>query len=290
MQKTKSEAQKSLELVKSREVDLSELAGASDSPGMQIAVAFGQAMRTNPQIALCTAESKMAAIYKVAALNMDCSGTTGEVWLVPINETQPDKTKVLKLNVWVGVAGMLKLARRSGMVASVNCAAVREGDVFRYVPTDATTPLYHEPRSGTAKVIAFWAQVVLTSGAKETAVVWEDEFDALVAAGQAHDRRAQPAHAALSALTFASKDCFALSQCSLASDSHSAALTIARSTSGVPVTGIRIVPRPCAPASVARLLSAYCLCPCVCNSGFCRLRFCLRCGKGQAQRRTRQSA
>lgn len=184
-QKPKSEAQKSLEMVKSREVDLSELAGASDSPGMQIAVAFGQAMRTNPQIALCTAESKMAAIYKVAALNMDCSGTTGEVWLVPINETQPDKTKVLKLNVWVGVAGMLKLARRSGMVASVNCAAVREGDVFRYVPTDATTPLYHEPRSGTAKVIAFWAQVVLTSGAKETAVVWEDEFDALVAAGQA---------------------------------------------------------------------------------------------------------
>jgi len=115
-------------------------------------------------------------------------------------------------------------------------------------------------------------------------------LDRATAGMVAHDRRAQPAHAALSALTFASKDCFALSQCSLASDSHSAALTIARSTSGVPVTGIRIVPRPCAPASVARLLSAYCLCPCVCNSGFCRLRFCLRCGKGQAQRRTRQSA
>jgi len=178
--KPKSAAQQALELAKSREVDLSELAGGGDSPGMQIAVAFGQAMRTNPQIAMCTPESQVAAIYKVAALNMDCSGTTGEVWLVPIKEKD-----VLKLNVWVGVAGMLKLARRSGMVASVNCAAVREGDVFRYVPTDATTPLYHEPRSGTAKIIAFWAQVVLTSGAKETAVVWEDEFAELVAAGQA---------------------------------------------------------------------------------------------------------
>jgi len=162
---------------------LAALIDPATSPGMRIVVAYGQALRRNPQIALCTREARDAALYAVAALNLDCSGATGQVWLVPLNETVDGK-KVLKLNVWVGVAGMLELARRSGRVLSVQVNSVREGDVFRYVPTDAYTPLYHEPKSGTGRIIATWAQVVMVGGGKETAVIWRDEAEGLVATGR----------------------------------------------------------------------------------------------------------
>lgn len=173
-QKPKSAAQSAMELAQSRTFDLTQLAGNAESLGARIVVAYGQAMRLNPDIAMCTPESRNAALYKVAALNLDCSGATGQVWLVPLKDKG-----ILKLNVWIGVQGMLELARRSGKVRSVNVGTVREGDVFRYVPTDTANPLYHEPKSGTARIVAFWAQVELHGGGKETAVVWEDEFAAL---------------------------------------------------------------------------------------------------------------
>lgn len=162
---------------------LAALTDPNTSPGMRIVVAYGQALRRNPQIALCTLESRDAALYTVAALNLDCSGATGQVWLVPLNETVNGK-KVLKLNVWVGVAGMLELVRRSGRVLAVGVGSVREGDVFRYVKTDAETPLYHEPTNGTGRIIATWAQVIMVGGGKQTEVIWRDEAEGLVAIGR----------------------------------------------------------------------------------------------------------
>lgn len=158
---------------------LNDLADVKATRGRRVILAIGQAMRANPALQECSPESVKAAAYKIAALDLDASGATGELWLVPI---------MGRVEVWPGVKGLLKLARRSGEVRTITTGAVREGDVFRYVATDTNQPLHHESRSGTASITAFWAQVELVTGGKIAAVVWADEFDGLVQAGQAKDR------------------------------------------------------------------------------------------------------
>ena len=153
-----------------------DLADVNATRGRRIILSLGQAMRTNPALSACSEESIKAAAYKCAALDLDPSGTTGEVWLVPIKG---------KCEVWLGVQGMLKLARRSGQIRSINCGAVRDGDDFEFTPTNTDRPVHHVSRSGTARITAFWAQVELVSGGKLASVVFSDEFDDLASAGKA---------------------------------------------------------------------------------------------------------
>lgn len=154
---------------------LSHISDATVSKGERIRLAFLQAMRTTPRIRECSPAEIVAAAYRVAALDLDASGATGEVWLIPKGD---------KLEVWPGVQGLIKLAYRSGQVSVVTMGTVRDGDVWEYDAADVRRPIRHVQRSGTAPIIAVWAQCVLTSGHVIAGVVLSDEFDGLVNAAK----------------------------------------------------------------------------------------------------------
>lgn len=155
---------------------LGEMSDVEASRGRRIVIAMGQAMRTNPALQNCSLESIKACAYKVAALDMDCSGVSGDVWLVPIGG---------KMEVWFGVEGYRKLAYRSGLVAAVAMDTVYEGDEFRFTASDTVEPIHHEAKGLSNKVVAHWAMLELFSGRKLATVLWKKDFDALTAAGKA---------------------------------------------------------------------------------------------------------
>ena len=170
---------------------LSHIADQAASKGERIKLAILQQARVNPRLRECPVQEIVAAAYKVAALDLDASGATGEVWIIPKGD---------KVDVWIGAQGMIKLAYRSGQVSLITMGDVREGDDFAFDPSDTRKPIRHTPRSGTRPIVATWAQCVLTSGHVIASVVFGDEFPVLIQAAKdrlnrGYDRSPWPKHA-----------------------------------------------------------------------------------------------
>jgi phage RecT family recombinase len=170
---------------------LSNIADQAASKGERIKLAILQQARVNPRLRECNPAEIVAAAYKIAALDLDASGATGEVWIIPKGD---------KVDVWLGAQGMITLAYRSGLVSLVTMGDVREGDDFAYNAADSRQPIQHTPRSGTAPLVAHWAQAVLSTGHVIAAVVFADEFPELVQAAKdrlrtGYDRSPWPKHA-----------------------------------------------------------------------------------------------
>ncbi len=86
------------------------------------------ACNTNPDLLGCDRTSFLAAGVGAAQLGLEPNDARGLAYLVPYNDRKRGKVVQLIL----GYRGMIDLARRSGMVSSINAFAVFEGDVFDY--------------------------------------------------------------------------------------------------------------------------------------------------------------
>lgn len=86
------------------------------------------AANTTPALFDCDPRSFLAAGVTCAQLGLEPNDPRGLAYLIPFN----DKRKGKVVNLIIGYRGMLDLARRSGMVSSINAFPVFEGDHFVY--------------------------------------------------------------------------------------------------------------------------------------------------------------
>jgi len=86
------------------------------------------AANVNPDLLTCNPRSFLAAGVTAAQLGLEPNDPRGLAYLIPFN----DRKKGRIVNFIIGYRGMLDLARRSGMVSSINAFPVFQGDRFEY--------------------------------------------------------------------------------------------------------------------------------------------------------------
>lgn len=86
------------------------------------------AANTNPELFDCDPRSFLAAGVQAAQLGLEPNDARGLAYLLPYR----DKRRGRVVNLIIGYRGMMDLARRSGMVSSINAFPVFEGDRFEY--------------------------------------------------------------------------------------------------------------------------------------------------------------
>ena len=107
------------------------------------------AANTNPDLFTCDPRSFLAAGVAAAQLGLEPNDARGLAYLIPFEENKKDPdtgkwTTTKKVQLIIGYKGMLDLARRSGIVSSINAFPVFKGDTFTYsLGLDPT--LHHVP-------------------------------------------------------------------------------------------------------------------------------------------------
>lgn len=86
------------------------------------------AANTNPDLFNCDPHSFLAAGVACAQLGLEPNDARGLAYLIPFNDRRKGKV----VNLILGYRGLMDLARRSGMVSSINVFPVFEGDRFDY--------------------------------------------------------------------------------------------------------------------------------------------------------------
>lgn len=86
------------------------------------------AANTNPALFDCDPRSFLAAGVQAAQLGLEPNDARGLAYLVPFK----DKRRGRVVQLIIGYQGLMDLARRSGMVSTINAEPVYEGDSFRY--------------------------------------------------------------------------------------------------------------------------------------------------------------
>jgi recombination protein RecT len=91
------------------------------------------ALRTVPNLAVCTRESFAGCVMQLAQLGLEPNTPLGHAWLIPRRDgkkSQRAGRDIIECTIVIGYQGFLELGRRAG----VNCFAhvVREGDEFVY--------------------------------------------------------------------------------------------------------------------------------------------------------------
>lgn len=96
------------------------------------------AVRSNPNLALCTPQSFLGSLLQASQLGLEVNTPLGQAYLIPYKDI---------CTLVVGYQGMLDLARRSGMVKAIYAHAVREKDDFDY-ELGLEPKLHHKPIEG----------------------------------------------------------------------------------------------------------------------------------------------
>lgn len=94
----------------------------------------------NPGLYECTQLSVFRSIMLSAQLGLDCSGATHEAWIVPFK----NKAGQVEGTLIPGYQGLIKLARRSGTIASIFAYCVYAKDKFRRT-LGLNPTIEHEP-------------------------------------------------------------------------------------------------------------------------------------------------
>lgn len=80
-------------------------------------------LQKNPKLLDCTPESFLGCILSCAALGLEPDGLLGQAYLIPYKNT---------CTLVPGYKGLVKLARQSGEIATIDAHEVRVGDAFEY--------------------------------------------------------------------------------------------------------------------------------------------------------------
>lgn len=107
------------------------------TPERMIRVALSATSR-NPKLLECTAASLIGAIVQSSQLGLECDGLLGQAYLVPFNNKikgrngQDDYWR-MECQLIPGYKGLLKLARNTGEISTVQAFAVYKGDHFKFM-------------------------------------------------------------------------------------------------------------------------------------------------------------
>lgn len=155
------------------------------------------AVNRQPDLLLCTQESILESISRSAELGLDISGTLGEGYLVPFNNKikakRQDGTveeKWAKQALFIpGYRGLVKLARQSGELKSVDCDVVYEKDEFEFErgmsPKCRFVPNFREKDRGA--VLGAYVVFMLTDGAVQMDFMTKAEIEKVRQKSKAKD-------------------------------------------------------------------------------------------------------
>lgn len=93
------------------------------------------AIKTNPKLKVCTAESLLASVMQCAQLGLE-PGVLGHAYLIPYNNKKKDNNGkeywVQEAQFQIGYKGLLDLVRRTGEISSIAAHAVHKNDTFDF--------------------------------------------------------------------------------------------------------------------------------------------------------------
>lgn len=130
---------------------------------------IGVQMARVPKLGNCTPISVLDCAMTCSELGLS-PGVLGDIYLIPYSNV---------CTVIVGYRGLLKLARRSGHISSIQAEVVREGDKFEYrFGMDAK--LEHTPEADvSAKMTHAWAMAKFRDGSFQFVVMRAPEVEAI---------------------------------------------------------------------------------------------------------------
>lgn len=137
------------------------------------------ALRDNPDLRKCSADSFVGAVYKTARLGLRPGDELGWVWMIPrrvkVRGTRSEKRWEV---VWeLGYKGMIELARRAGV--DITTGAVYPGDPFDVVEGDSPKLTHrHGPRYGDGEAHTWYAVARLPDGRTKFRVLTKAQIEA----------------------------------------------------------------------------------------------------------------
>ena len=106
-----------------------------------------------PGLLSCDRTTFLGGLMTIAQLGLR-PGVLGHAWLIPFKG---------KAQLVIGYKGLVALAQRSGLIASIQARTVREGDEFSYA-YGLSPRLDHVPGASRGKPVAYYATVTTTTG------------------------------------------------------------------------------------------------------------------------------
>jgi recombination protein RecT len=150
-----------------------QLAGAMNSDAFIRAIL--SEITKSPDLQQADPKTLLGGVMLAAQLRLEIGAGMGEFYLTP----RKDHGKQICLPI-IGFQGFVKLALRSGSVANIQSAIVREGDDFTY-GSDATRGIFHEwrPRDfdETRPMVGVLATAVMRGGGTTWAYLTKEQVE-----------------------------------------------------------------------------------------------------------------
>lgn len=139
-------------------------------------IALSATART-PTLLACEPQSLLLAVMQSAELGLEPGGLLGESYLVPFKG---------KVQLIPGYKGLIKLARNSGDLKTIEAHVVREKDTFD-VEFGLENKLVHKPclTGDPGEMVCVWAIARYKDGAYQVEVMTRSEIDAIRGRSQA---------------------------------------------------------------------------------------------------------
>lgn len=110
------------DLILSRQDSFAQVLPSMLNPQTFVRVALAALTKT-PGLAQCSRTSLISALASCAELGLMPNGALGQAYLLPFKGN---------VQLIVGYRGLIELARRSGLISSIQCFVVHEKDHFKY--------------------------------------------------------------------------------------------------------------------------------------------------------------
>lgn len=146
------------------------------TPDRLLKIALSATSRT-PSLLACTPQSLLLAVMQGAELGLEVGGLLGEAYLVPFKDTA---------QLIPGYKGLIKLARNSGELKTIEAHVVRARDTFE-VEFGLENKLTHKPclDGDPGDIVCVWAIARYKDGAYQVEVMTRAEIDAVRARSKA---------------------------------------------------------------------------------------------------------
>jgi len=145
------------------------------TPERLLKIALVQISRV-PKLANCDPTTLLRCVMQAAELGLDFGSGLGLCYMVPFENRKANKVDVQFI---IGYRGLIALARRSGMIDSIEARVVYEGEEF--VCEYGIEPvLRHIPKmAGRGKLVAAYAIARMKDGGSHVEVMTRDEIDSI---------------------------------------------------------------------------------------------------------------
>lgn len=142
----------------------------------RMAQVVSAAVFRSPDLQKCSALSIASSVFQAAELGLDLAPALGEAYLIPRWNKHIGAKECTFLP---GYKGLVKLARQSGEVASIQARVVREGEHFRLAYTP-DLDLEHIPVIGSdMPIVLVYAVAKLANGERLAEAMSFDEIEAV---------------------------------------------------------------------------------------------------------------